>query len=690
MPANRPDSLLAGDLRIHPRRMSMQPLEARLPSPEEETALASVPKVDGRPISAHLALDEPGATQFETTECPVFWRFARTKLGEYGSDTRVQLDPCGPEFTRIPDPGTQMFTDDSHFESVFDAAFRHYQATVLPRAEHALELYRSGARLSPEDQIYVGEQEDWKKLTLQRGVYPARMLVTLAPPAIDPPPAWHDTLDYIVRLFADQRPVSDPAPPPLDTNAGWPCCTSGFAAKLCGYSLGLEPTVEAIDALSHDFCDMAGVPHVTAQSYVLGFRKGPLYKEQPYLYHSGAGVWSVLAMAKGAWARERQVFMAPSANIVCLEALWAWLQGARRAIPGLWRTRSDYDAVTRVDASGGTILESDISGYDQSVSPLLQEAVAGAIAKHMPHLAAQARMWLYYERRAVMTPSRMLTSGITVYTTRGGTHSGQRLTAEMGTLICLTTCLYVLSVMIPNARRLWAEGDLMLLVQGDDVLLGLPAGVHLDAARWEELWATAGLKCSLLPGRRFLAKHRVAGRAYPVGGRILQQTLSNEHEPRYDATPRYQPLLTLGLRARWGDGPYPSLTPMLTDVMRRTRLALEAGVYDGSTASAWLQIPDNAAKLSRLLARLAKDPWIERARRDAPYSESAAELLDALAAAGLPYTDAEMQSKTLILFNRVARARRATTQSRLDLAVRMFQLVAEGADDSRAILEASK
>jgi hypothetical protein len=229
--------------------------------------------------------------------------------------------------------------------------------------------------------------------------------------------------------------------------------------------------------------------------------------------------------------------------------------------------------------------------------------------------------------------------------------------------------------------RRWQDSTFILVNQGDDILLA--SSGEIDATEWASEWLKYGLKCELLNAIRFLAKHRLPTGAHPVGGRIVQQTIANEHEP---VGLHWDPILVLGMQSRWANGPPPALMEVTRAVLKSTSFAARTGVYDGPTADAWLESPTNARALADLLRRLSRDSWIQQLRREAPHSPSAQATLDALVEAGLLKEDPAMETKALALDQLISKTSTWSRRRKVDLARRLWFLVNDNASDEQVIL----
>lgn len=652
------------------RRMTIHPPSARLPSPAETKDLTTSVKetLQAETTKTPHAQNIPGGLTESLGATPPSWRSFRPDPPD--------RDPTNPAFRRLPTNGSVMHDDDAALDACLDAGALAYAAV------QALDQKTS----DPEEKaILLGELESWKKLTVQRGRISSWHLVDLNPPDATVPSDWEETAAIVAKLIMT-APITDfPPTAPFDTNAGWPCFTTGFGAKACAALMVSTPNPRAILDDGAAFCGLTHLPQSSIQAFGLTSRQGPLYKEQPYLTHQGAGSWMPTLMARGAWSRTRQVFMASYGGNAQLEPLLSQMQAGRRHLPGTWHSGdNDLRAVLAALSQNLHLAESDISGYDQSVSATLQRVAALALKAAAPHLQQEVDTWLFYESRSVISPSRQQVPGATITSTHGGTHSGQRLTAEIGTFIALTTVLTVLHRLIgqpvTTTIQRWLNRDFMLLVQGDDILLG--TSQPLDTLGWRDAWREVGFECELLAGLRFLAKHRTARGALPVGGRIVQQTIANENEP---IGLEWDPILVLGMQARWGIGPPSIVEPYVRAVLKTTSFAHRTGVYDGPTAHTWLTHPTHARRLQRALDLLKNDAWMQRLRKDAPYSPSAALLLEELTKFGLITEDVADLGRQTLLLHLLPKLYARSATHRIRIAVDLYNLIQSGANDDEQV-----
>jgi hypothetical protein len=198
--------------------------------------------------------------------------------------------------------------------------------------------------------------------------------------------------------------------------------------------------------------------------------------------------------------------------------------------------------------------------------------------------------------------------------------------------------------------------------------------------KFKTAYDNLGLQLKLLPSRRFLSQFRVGDKTWPLGGRIIQQTCFNEHEP---LGKQMLPINILGLRERWGTGPMPQFTEPVREVLKMTTLYETTGVFDGPSARAWLASSQGTKALAATLERLANSDWMAAIIRDAEFSASAAALLDAVEDLGLKVdTSYERQGWSL-----VEKMLRLTPERRMTVGLTIGESISGGptAMDAMAI-----
>jgi hypothetical protein len=260
---------------------------------------------------------------------------------------------------------------------------------------------------------------------------------------------------------------------------------------------------------------------------------------------------------------------------------------------------------------------------DDSTSRSIQEALGAAMKREWPDLHEPVDFWLFMENRPIITPSWDLQPDEAwIVPSSGGIHSGLKMTAEQGTLIATICALYALEACGLDINEWPQQTEFTLAIQGDDVHLETDKPVNLDA--WRAAWLELGYDCELAPDTRFLSRHRVAGSSFPVAGRIVQQTMSNEHEPQ---GPEALGLAYLGFFAR-------------SEGVEQLPVTLQTEAWNVISTAAWVQAtgqpsletlrhwcgnaPQARTEIARALQSVAGQAWLAAAERDAEHSAASA------------------------------------------------------------------
>jgi hypothetical protein len=359
----------------------------------------------------------------------------------------------------------------------------------------------------------------------------------------------------------------------------------------------------------HDRCALANG---------IGKRQGPLYKAR-YVWELDAGRWQAVAKAAGAASRNRVIQMAPYCVNMTLRRWFAVLHEARRVIRGLWRTGNE-DAMLHIGANFQ--YEADISGYDTSVTWQLQASLVDAFRAEWPEMAGDAATWFAAEQRGLIGPSWSRNPATcSIYSPVGGTSSGLKSTAEVGTIFAVAATVLALR----DQGLKWQEWPNIPGVatshQGDDVRVS--SYVPFDIPAWADSYAKVGLNCELIEGWVFLSRHHTPdGALIPLAGRIVQQTMSNEHEPT-DGDP--EGILLLGLVARstgWHLIPA-ELRQHVNRCIRHAEWMQRLGLPSIEAARAYASTTEGLALIERSVSQRAALPWLLAQQRDAEHSDAA-------------------------------------------------------------------
>jgi len=443
----------------------------------------------------------------------------------------ARRDPRHPDFSRVR-PNSLVLTSESAIDHALD---------------RAAEVYDIVENL-PASPTRTSELGSLKKFTVLAGRYAPWYVQRLSGGSLSRPlPAVIQRIAHHVALvYQLHNPPSSPPSKadPSSTNAGWPTFVAHALGKIAGGLL----TDKDFDVTYANAEAVAGALNLDGRTILgngLGGRSGAVYKDTSLIAFTGTG-WEELGTWKGYSQRNRIVHMSSYAVNQGIRPLFTYWHDSRKMIPGLWHSGGMDQAIIQ---GRKMTFESDISGFDVSVVRELQTLIAWHFAHVEPALAGPARFWLAAEALPMIGPSwdRSFDS-CSVFTFLGGTRSGLKTTSESGTIYALIATLYALHQQGVNIWSWPRLKDMSLLIQGDDVLVA--TDVALDPAAWAASYADLGLTSELIEGDLFLSRHHdCVGAPYPSAGRIIQQTLSHEHEKTGDEETT-KGLLALGLIAR--------------------------------------------------------------------------------------------------------------------------------------------
>jgi len=376
----------------------------------------------------------------------------------------------------------------------------------------------------PEPSIMVTELPHWRKLTVQRGQLPWYFIHAPGPGRTGRalPAGFLSAMERLMRRYADAWQPIPSKPDPAKTNPGYPSFVTHYVGKVVSNLLGgndLNPSA-FLDA-GRTFASMVGIPPEAAWGFGLGNRSGPSYKDRPVLLHKGGSTYAEWGLARGFAQRNRIIYMAAAACNRLLRPLYERLQGARRRLEGLWHA----GGISFGPLAGRKYqYEADIAAFDSSVSPELQDLLLFMLKWIWPDLREHAELWRVIEELPFITPSWSLTPGrCGLVGALGGTRSGTKTTAEAGTAYARAATEYALD------QQGISLNQVTILSLGDDVRISSDVEINPDA--WEYSFNEVGLSCTLIAGDGFLARHLTPTLdGVPIAGRVVQQTMSNEHE----------------------------------------------------------------------------------------------------------------------------------------------------------------
>jgi hypothetical protein len=303
--------------------------------------------------------------------------------------------------------------------------------------------------------------------------------------------------------------------------------------------------------------------------------------------------------------------MASAGVNTALWPLYALLKSAQVMIPGMWRDGKDGERLSTFPYR----YEADVSGFDTSISDAMFDVMRDELSRAFPRYYRIIHNWRRSEQLPLITPplSIGLGWGCGVREMSGGLRSGLILTSVMGSLIQRS----LVTMALTRQNRRLGDG-VNACIQGDDVAIS--ASAPLDSEAWKESYALMGMKCSLDPGLSFLSRHVLSnGRDSPIAGRLVQQSASNEHEPRGGLW--VKGLLVLGFQARMEGSE--NLPILLQDAVNRCLDPVEwLDEFRGSTLQATkANVASKGGRLvTRALLRRQGLPWIRSVLREREHS----------------------------------------------------------------------
>lgn len=589
----------------------------------------TVRKIEGGPVvrpESHVSVKQVSR--------PLQWSMA--------GPPQVTRDPRHPRFSRVKAHSVTVQTEGD-VDGWLDAAAAQFAV---------LEAQADG----PLQRFLISELPVWRKQSVQRGMLMSAFTGTQGPGygTLTLPGVVHDIARHVVSVYKRYYRPFVSGSDPSTTNSGWPCFQSGPAAKLVGMLPFTDQMTSAqASDLAQAFSVQVGLPVEAAGAYGFATRSGPMYKPAPeFLLRSGS--WVATEERTGNWQRNRVVQMAWAGSNRRLRRLFDHFHSARMNIPGLWR-KGDADW-SYIHGFGAYMYEGDISGFDTSLVPELQAVLADAIAFSWPELSADAEFWLWSEALPLIGPDYNLDSrGASVVSVGGGIRSGSKFTAEQGTAIATVCDLYGLHRLGYDYRE-WPLSDKFRTVhQGDDILTSTKK--KLDPHAYSAACLELGLKVDLIEGQVFLSRHQLPTGSAPLSGRLVQQTMSNEHERTGKGA---LGIAYLGYIARTHGA---SLLPA----------ELQSAAWSVISEAAWVRGLPAAARSGLLPLReyLMSDPgiadiigdalkstegsdWLTIAMREAEHSSTAVQIVKFAEKVGVSTTDLQGLDRTLALLSEAA------------------------------------
>jgi len=485
------------------------------------------------------------------------------------------------------------------------------------------------------------ESSHWKRLTVQRGKVVYWFMDQMGPGLLEPSLTANAMRAQTImeRIFAEATTRAESAeayslanPEPAATNPGWPSFSGSWVGKLLsGLFSSATANFDEVEQRAGNFATLVGVPQASVLTYGLAGRSGPVYKWTSMLqFDTTKNAWHTKAEWRGHAQRNRIVQMSPASFNFSLRRLASYLKLARKLIPGLWRDGLDAQRMTGFEFN----YEADISGYDKSVPAWLQVAIAESWKRVWPHLTAEIDFWISCERRGLITPDWELDSNhCAVVSSLGGTRTGLKLTSEIGTWAGLWATLTALLDQGVDISTWPASPVFTSLQQGDDVRIG--SHKQLDPDQWAASFLTFNLKCDLVLGDGFLAKHTINGLATPIAGRLVQQTMSNEHEPRGRSSLGISYIGFLARVQGWEALP-PRYQQAIWSVIRHAKWIRDTGVGGIAPLVKFLQGPIAQEEIRTALLTKQGQSWLEEEARTPDRNVTAQAILALAQKLGVP------------------------------------------------------
>lgn len=248
----------------------------------------------------------------------------------------------------------------------------------------------------------------------------------------------------------------------------------------------------------------------------------------------------IVGESRGLAPRRRVVWAIPSCLNIRLGRLFSLVRSVHKALPyanprtpgeiasWIWAWRQRHPQ--------GDLRSDDLSGFDLSVPG----AAKAAVAKHWaafggPSYEADISiLWEVTGCPVLGGPLSRSGTGHVYHRGKDVVSSGERLTSNWGSDInrdrCLLGAAAAMQISVQRAAEMWFSGDLLLLIQGDDTVVGLPVA---PAGAWERFTAETsayGLKNEPLPGAVFLMKYfPPEGGWFPLASRVYHNSVWREH-----------------------------------------------------------------------------------------------------------------------------------------------------------------
>lgn len=540
--------------------------------------------------------------------------------------------------------GTLIFQSPSHALDVLNAS-----------KQMGLKFIETIKTVNP--MLHEGEFEHWNKMILQRRNSAFYFLETGSPDPIKPSKRWLELSDKFARFLMDRAwkvlGTFDPYTmmisniTPLVTNSGAPLCTRDPSLRLLSakfYGFTSLPTIDEIYS-SHEYMyQRLGYQDLGPFPVVTGKRSGVKVKNQKEYYLTND--YQVICDYETIAARcnTRTINMA-DCNGAKLSATGAYpLKIGLMSCPHFHHTNINrmvtrewfYDSASK--KKKGT--ETDKTGYDNTISPHFRFAMHDSVAKAMKFPWYSDFMRLMEFERAILHPTPYGRGLVNKIMKLYGLLSGDPATSSSGSYIHMVTLMEVLEEM-----DLWVDctGEFKLndlpraVIQSDDAVLPYSFD-EAQTSLYSSLMLEHGFVDKIMPNSlRFLMKHNCYEKEYAILARIVQQTLSNEHDVNHVGQ------LLIGFASRLSGDIHPLLKPLFKDwymniLVKETafgRLNIE---YNDNLKEMTRSIMAHP-QVNKFLVSAEGMAWAEGIIYDAGFKESARMTLEIMVKSGYEMSD---------------------------------------------------
>lgn len=446
--------------------------------------------------------------------------------------------------------------------------------------EHALSIMNESKQFgisaieaikSKDSNLYDGELEHFEKMIVQRRVSPFWFANTGYPnDDLVIPDRWLVILNAFIGTLikAAKTDLGDKIHDPLfwmmqgrdpqDSVEGWPTFSGIPAIRLTAAGLFQSPypyTRSSLEGSCQDISDALDLEDMGPFPIAVGKRSGAKIRAQPEWVLKGDHLEAHFETS-AIRADGRTINMASSFGNNFAEAAVGPVKYGLFKFKNFHHTLENLKETNKYFIHG--CFESDMSKYDNSIHISLRLAVWRFIAKWLKNDDLYDIMAMFETERNVLHPTPYGEGKVNVITKRTGLLSGDKWTSVMGSILSFVTICYAYEIMGKAKLMIDSDGTLNpscfpnVRVQSDDIL-NPGKFTDAEAAKYTAIFLTLGFTVKTAHSSRFLMKHVYPIREYMIFARIIQQTLSNEHDVTHPGQ------MALGFASRIYSGVHPLL-----------------------------------------------------------------------------------------------------------------------------------